>query len=127
MAGYIRLCDKDIDKHTDPVKRRKIAKAKLKEMVDGPITRYQKILLDTLVPLFLEIHEMSKRHGEDDFDMRTYLSLQNTLATMLSRFTGYPSRPRVDDKRKGKGSSKGDTSQKPQNGSNFDLGAIIGS
>lgn len=115
-----RYCDKVLDRHTDPLTRRKIAKAKLKKMVKGKPTEYQAALLDTLVPLYLEIHEMSKRHGEEGFDMKLYLNLQNALSIMISRYTSTPASARDD--RKGKG-----TSQASQEARGFDLGAILGS
>lgn len=97
VAGYIRLADKCLDKHTDPRMRRKIAKAKLREMVDGPLTQYQKILLDTLVPMFLEIHEMGKSYGEKDFDLRLYTQLQNSMRMAIDRYTSAPLRSRAVD------------------------------
>ena len=114
-----KYCDKVLDRHTDPAVRRKIAKAKLKKMVAGKPTRYQAILLDTLVPLFLEIHEMSLHHGEEGFDMRLYMNLQNALSTMVCRYTSTPTSAREDRKSKG-------PSQASQNGSNLDLDSILG-
>ena len=115
-----KYCDKVLDRHTDPAVRRKIAKAKLKKMVAGKPTKYQAILLDTLVPLYLEIHEMSKHHGEEGFDMKLYLNLQNALSTMVCRYTATPASAREERKSKG-------TSQTSQNARGFDLGAIFGS
>ncbi len=118
MAGYIRLCDKNLDKHTDPRKRRKIAKAKLRQMVQGPLTQYQKILLDTLVPMFLEIHEMGKSYGEKDFDMRLYTQLQNSLRMAIDRYTSAPLRGERDHGPK--------PSQKLYSGDSCDLGDLFG-
>lgn len=72
-----RLCEKDIARHRDPAKRFKIARAMLREMTTGRLFAGQKMLIETLVPLYLEILEQREHYGEKGFDMRAYMELQS--------------------------------------------------
>jgi len=73
---YLRLCDKDIARHTDPAKRFKIARAMLREMTVGRLFAGQKMLIETLVPLYLEILDRREHYGEQGFDMKSYMEMQ---------------------------------------------------
>ena len=79
MAGYIRLSDKRLSAHSDPKKRAKIVRAKLREQLPKRLTQAQRLLLDTMVPLALKLDEMAQHVAEPDFDMTLYLKLQTAF------------------------------------------------
>ncbi|PSH02670.1 MAG: hypothetical protein CXZ00_16280 [Acidobacteria bacterium] len=110
--SYFKLCDKDLTRHSDPAKRRKIVRAKLREMVTGRLSQAQRLLLETMVPLYLELDEMAQQYGDDDFDMQRYLSLQAAFRSSFAQLSGQGRKHKV-------------ASNKPEE-RGFDLGVILG-
>ena len=95
MAQYIKLEDKNLDRHSDPEKRRKIARAKIRAMVPGRLSQGQKVLLETIIPLFLEVYDMGKRYGQANFDMKLYLEMQSAFRQSFERLQIGQPRKRV--------------------------------
>lgn len=112
MAQYVKLEDKCLDKHLDPEKRRKIARAKIRAMVPGRLSQGQKVLLETIIPLFLEVYDMGKRYGQADFDIKTYMQLQNCMRASFDRFIASPPR-------------RGSAKRSPMSSHGFDLEGVL--
>lgn len=85
MSGYVKLADKCLRRHSDQRKRMKIARAKLREQITGRLTQAQRLLLETMVPIALELDEMAQHYGEPGFDMRLYLDLQSAFRQSFER------------------------------------------
>lgn len=111
MSGYVKLADKCLRRHSDQHKRMKIARAKLREQVTGRLTQAQRLLLETMVPIALELDAMAQQYGEPGFDMRLYVDLQSTFRQSFERL-------QIGTKRK--------AAQASQNAHGCDLGAILG-
>lgn len=111
--AYIKLQDKNLARHSAPEKRRKIVRAKLREMITGRVSQAQRLLLETMVPLYLELDEMAQQYGDDDFDMQRYLSLQAAFRSSFAQLSG------PVGKRKA-------TMDRPEASTGFDLGGILG-
>jgi len=85
MSGYVKLADKDLKRHVDIVKRAKIARAKLREQITGRLNQAQRLLLDTMVPMALELDTMAQQYGQPDFDMTKYMQLQASFRQSFER------------------------------------------
>ncbi|QLA18962.1 hypothetical protein [Desulfolutivibrio sulfoxidireducens] len=85
MSGYVKLADKDLKRHIDPVKRAKIARAKLREQITGRLNQAQRLLLDTMIPMALELDTMAQQYGQPDFDMTKYMQLQASFRQSFER------------------------------------------
>lgn len=88
MAGYIRLCDKNPDKHQDRRMKAKIIEAKLKELVGGKPDQAQLMLVRGVVPLYLMLETWRKDFiagGELHPDyMRTQAQIKATVTQLLA-------------------------------------------
>lgn len=76
---YFRMAEKDLRRHTDPTKRARIVRAKLREQMPGRLTQAQRLLLDTMVPLALKLDEMAQHVADPDFDATLYTKMQTAF------------------------------------------------
>jgi len=82
---YYKLKDKDPTRHDDPALKVKIVRAKLRDMVSGRLSRVQKMLIETMVPMYLELLDMQNTYGTPGFDFDRYVRVQNLFRTNLGQ------------------------------------------
>lgn len=95
MSGYVKLADKCLSRHRDTTKRAKIARAKLREQINGRLNQAQRLLLDTMVPIALKLDEMAQDYSKPGFDMKLYLELQSAFRQSFERLQIGQPRKRV--------------------------------
>lgn len=98
---YFRMAEKDLRRHTDPIKRARIARAKLREQINGRLNQAQRLLLDTMVPIALKLDEMAQDYGKPGFDMKLYLELQSAFRQSFERLQIGQPRKRVQAANRG--------------------------
>lgn len=85
MAGYIRLCDKNPDAHSDVRTRSKILRAKLAQAVGGKPDQAQAMMIRALVPVYLDLERMREDFENGAPLPADYCRLHEILRTSLSQ------------------------------------------
>lgn len=85
MAGYIRLCHKNPDKHQDRRMKTKIIEAKLKELVGGKPDQAQLMLIRGMVPLYLMLETWRKDFIAGQELHPDYMRIQARVTTIVQQ------------------------------------------
>jgi len=115
MAGYIRLCHKNPDKHQDRRMKAKIIEAKLKELVGGKPDQAQLMLIRGVVPLYLMLETWRKDFITGQELHPDYLRIQARVTTIVQQLMA--SNPNQH---------KAAPASRKAPADDFDLGGILG-
>jgi len=116
-----RYCDKVLDRHTDPKQRAKIVRAKLREVVKGRLTPAQDLLINTMVPLYLELDRMACVYSETGEMTHKYIRLQHGFRVAYEMLTGTGTARESKDT-----SHRTSKPPKPSHSGDCDLGDLFG-